>query len=443
MSNSKRFRLVFYLVLTIVSLLLPFVAAEAQEESLSIAYVLDADGPVTPSMQSYIDRGIAQAELDGVEVLVIRLDTPGGSVDLTKEIVQRMVSARVPVVVYVAPRGAHAASAGTFITLAAHVAAMAPGTSIGAASPVGMGGETLTDTLKSKVTNILVADIEGLTRRRGERALEWARRAINDAEAASAEQALELGVVDYIAPDLSTLLQDMDGRTVELAEGPVTLHTANAVPEEVPMTFMEGFLHVITNPNIAFILMIIGVNGILFELSSPGGWFAGLVGVVCLLLALYAFGTLPVNYTGFLFIILAFILFFADIKAATHGVLSAIGVAALTFGAFVLFESPAFAISRVLIGTVALFTGVFFAFVVTKALRIQMRPVVTGGEALIGAIAEARTDLDPRGSVFIAGEYWDAVVQEGTVQNGEKVRIVARDKLHLTVRKIDPADHSN
>lgn len=209
------------------------------------------------------------------------------------------------------------------------------------------------------------------------------------------------------------------------------------------MTFMEGFLHVITNPNIAFILMIIGVNGILFELSSPGGWFAGLVGVVCLLLALYAFGTLPVNYTGFLFIILAFILFFADIKAATHGVLSAIGVAALTFGAFVLFESPAFAISRVLIGTVALFTGVFFAFVVTKALRIQMRPVVTGGEALIGAIAEARTDLDPRGSVFIAGEYWDAVVQEGTVQNGEKVRIVARDKLHLTVRKIDPADHSN
>jgi len=189
--------------------------------------------------------------------------------------------------------------------------------------------------------------------------------------------------------------------------------------------------------------MIIGVNGILFELSSPGGWFAGLVGVVCLLLALYAFGTLPVNYTGFLFIILAFILFFADIKAATHGVLSAIGVAALTFGAFVLFESPAFAISRVLIGTVALFTGVFFAFVVTKALRIQMRPVVTGGEALIGAIAEARTDLDPRGSVFIAGEYWDAVVQEGTVQNGEKVRIVARDKLHLTVRKIDPADHSN
>ena len=443
MSNSKRFRLVFYLVLTIVSLLLPFVAAEAQEESLSIAYVLDADGPVTPSMQSYIDRGIAQAELDGVEVLVIRLDTPGGSVDLTKEIVQRMVSARVPIVVYVAPRGAHAASAGTFITLAAHVAAMAPGTSIGAASPVGMGGETLTDTLKSKVTNILVADIEGLTRRRGERALEWARRAINDAEAASAEQALELGIVDYIAPDLSTLLQDMDGRTVELAEGPVTLHTADAVPEEVPMTFMEGFLHVITNPNIAFILMIIGVNGILFELSSPGGWFAGLVGVVCLLLALYAFGTLPVNYTGFLFIILAFILFFADIKAATHGVLSAIGVAALTFGAFVLFESPAFAISRVVIGAVALFTGAFFAFVVTKALRIQMRPVVTGGEALIGAIAEARTDLNPGGRVFIAGEYWDAMVQEGTVQNGEKVRIVARDKLHLTVQRIDSTDQSN
>lgn len=436
MSVAKRARLVFYLSLVVISLVLPLVPVQGQEEDLEFAYILDADGPVTPSMQSYIDRGIDQAEADGVEVVVIRLDTPGGSVDITQEIIQRIVSARVPIVVYVAPSGAHAASAGTFITLAAHVAAMAPGTSIGAASPVDMGGQALTDTMKSKVTNILVADIEGLARHRGEEALEWARAAVEDAEAASAQKALKLGVIDYIAPDLETLLIDMDGREVELPSGTVTLHTAEAIPRELSMTFIENFLHVITNPNIAFILMIIGINGILFELSSPGGFVAGLVGVICLLLAFYAFGTLPVNYTGFMFIALAFILFVADIKAATHGVLSAIGVVTLVFGAFVLFSSPAFAVSRVLIGSVALCTGSFFAFVVTKAIRIQSRQSVTGREALIGTVAEARTDLNPEGRVFLSGEYWDAVTQSGPVNRGELVRVIKKDGLRLTVEKV-------
>ena len=437
MNTTKRMRLVVYLSFILLSLLLPLLPVEAQEGA-RLAYVVDAEGPVTPSMQSYIERSIEQAEADGIEVLVIRLDTPGGSVDLTQRIIQRMVAARVPVVVYVAPSGAHAASAGTFITLAGHVAAMAPGTSIGAASPVGMGGEALTDTMKSKVTNILVADIEGLARRRGDKALEWARAAVRDAEAASAERALELGLIDYIAPDVATLLDDMDGREVLVAGQPVTLHTAGIALQEIPMTFVENFLHVITNPNIAFILMIIGVNGILFELSNPGGYAAGIVGVICLLLALYAFGTLPVNYTGVLFIVLAFILFVADIKAPTHGILSAMGVASLAFGAFILFESPIFAVSRVIVVGVALFTGLFFAFVVAKAIGIQKKRPVTGREALIGALAEARTDLDPQGKVFLKGEYWEAVVQEGTVHKGERVRILSREGFLLTVEKTEP-----
>lgn len=432
MSVAKYVRLVLYLVF----ISLPLFPVEAQEGP-RLAYVIDAVGPVTPSMEAYIGRAIDQAESDGAEVLVIRLDTPGGSVELTQQIIQRMVAARTPIVVYVSPSGAHAASAGTFITLAGHVAAMAPGTSIGAASPVGMGGEALTDTMKSKVTNILVADIEGLVQRRGEKALEWARAAVRDAEAASAEQALDLGLIDFIAPDLDTLLDDMDGKEVVVAGQETTLRTAEAVSQELAMTFVENFLHVITNPNIAFILMVIGVNGILFELSSPGGYMAGIVGVVCLLLALYAFGTLPVNYTGVLFIILAFILFVADIKAPTHGILSAMGVATLALGALVLFDSPMLSVSRVVIAGVASFTGLFFAFVVAQAIRIQKRRTVTGGEALIGALAEARTDLDPQGKVFLRGEYWDAVVQGKSARKGDRVRILGRRGFYLTVEKIE------
>jgi len=434
MSTVKCVRFAVYFFFIFLSLMLPLLPTEAQEGP-RLAYVINAEGPVTPSMQSYIKRGIDRAEADAIEVLVIRLDTPGGSVDLTQKIIQQMVAARVPIVVYVAPSGAHAASAGTFITLAGHVAAMAPGTSIGAASPVGMGGETLTDTMKSKVTNILVADIEGLVRRRGEKALEWARAAVRDAEAASAERALELGLIDYIAPDLPTLLRDMDGKEVSVAGQTRVLNTADAVQQEIPMTFVENFLHVITDPNIAFILMIIGVNGILFELSSPGGYAAGIIGVICLLLALYAFGTLPVNYTGVLFIVLAFILFIVDIKAPTHGILSAMGVASLAFGALILFESPMFAVSRTLILGISLFTGLFFAFVVAKVIHIQTKHAVTGREALIGALAEARTDLDPQGKVFLKGEYWDAVVRGESVCKGEWVRVLNREGLRLTVEK--------
>ncbi len=399
--------------------------------------LVNATGDINQAFQTYVERGITTAEGDGARALVIRLDTPGGSVDVMENIVKQMTAASVPIVVYIAPTGAHAASAGTFITLAGDLAAMAPGTSIGAASPVGPNGETLTGTMASKVTNILVSDIEGLTRHRGQKAMDWARQAVTQARAATDTEALQLGVIDLIAPDVPTLLKDIDGRQVDVAGAQVTLHTAGASVQTIDMNLAESFLEIITNPNIAFLLMVLGINGLLFELASPGGYIPGVVGAISLVLALYAFGTLPVNYAGVLFIVLAFILFFFDIKAPTHGVLTVAGIASFVFGSIILFNSPIYAISRGLIGTVAVCTGGFFFFAVAKAVSARSRPVTTGREQLIGLRAEARTDLAPEGMVFVHGELWSAVVQGAPVRRGEHVRVIARHGFKLTVEKTD------
>ncbi len=431
MERIQRVRWIVYLTLILTSLLSPVANAQAGRQVL----VMEATGPVTPVMLSYIERGISEAEARDAEALVIMLNTPGGDVDLTKRIIQAIVASNVPVVVYVAPRGAFAASAGTFITLAGHVAAMAPNTSIGAASPVSGQGEEIPETLRNKIVSILQADIEGLAQRRGERAVEWAREAVSEARAATAEEALELGVIDFIATDLSDLLRQMDGFRVTLYNREVTLHTKDAPTEELPMTAVERFLHTITNPNIAFILMTLGINGILFELSSPGGYLAGIVGVICLLLAFYALGVLDVNYTGLLFIALAFVLFVADIKAPTHGVLTVGGIVSFVLGSLILFNSPFYAVSRNLVASVSLVTGAFFAFIVAKAVAIQRRPATTGAEGLVGAIGVARTDLSPRGTVFLKGEWWEAEAEDGPIQAGEEVRVKSVEGFRLRVTR--------
>jgi membrane-bound serine protease (ClpP class) len=397
--------------------------------------VMEVTGPVTPVMLSYIERGVLEAEERDAEALVLMLNTPGGDVDLTKRIIQAIVASDVPVVVYVWPRGAFAASAGTFITLAGHVAAMAPNTSIGAASPVSGQGEEISETLKDKIVNILQADIEGLAQRRGEKAVEWARQAVSEARAATAEEALELGVIDFIATDLSDLLRQIDGVSVMLHDREVTLHTEGAPTEELPMTGVERLLHTITNPNIAFILMTLGINGILFELSSPGGYAAGVVGVICLLLAFYALGVLDVDYTGLLFIALAFVLFVVDIKAPTHGVLTAGGIVSFILGSLILFNSPFYAVSRNLVISVGLVTGAFFAFIIAKAVAIQRRQPTTGTEGLVGALATARTDLSPTGSVFLKGEWWEAETEDALIKAGERVRGKSVEGFRLRVTR--------
>ncbi|MFN2165949.1 MAG: NfeD family protein, partial [Anaerolineae bacterium] len=376
----------------------------AQEDTARHVNVLEIEGAVTPVMISYIDRGISTSEEDGAEALIIKLNTPGGQIDLMNEIVQLLLEARVPTVVYVCPRGAYAASAGTLITLGAHVAAMAPGTTIGAASPVGSEGEDLGETMEQKVKEDLKAQARALAARRGEEASSWAELAVEEARAATAEEALEMGVIDFVASDLDDLLSQMDGFVVEVYDQEATLRTTGAEVHELPMSFVEELLHTITNPTIAFILLTIGINAILFELSSPGGYAAGVIGALCLLLAFYALGVLPVNYTGLILIGVAFVLFVVDLKAPTHGVLTVGGIVSLIAGALLLFNSPLYQVSITAVVTVAVMTGLFFAFAVAKVVMAHSKPSVTGREGLIGRIAQARTVLEPDGKVFVKGE---------------------------------------
>ncbi len=392
-------------------------------------------GPVTPVLASYIERAINDAEASGAAALVIELDTPGGSVDITKALTQRMTSARVPIIVYVAPRGAHAGSAGTFITLAGHLAAMAPGSSIGAASPVGSEGADLPETLKAKAVNILVADIKNLAARRGEEAVAWAEKAVAEAAAATADEALALGVIDVVAADLPDLLRQLDGRVVEVDGEAITLRLSDLPVEDVPLSPLEGFLNQITNPALAAILLTIGLNAILFELSNPGGYVAGLIGVVCLLLAFYALGTLNANWAGLGFIALAFVLFVLDLKAPTHGALTAGGIVSFVFGAYMLFNNTDVSVPWAPIIGSALATAAFFAFAITKALTAQRRRPTTGMEGMIGEIAEVRQPLNPTGIILASGELWRAESESGPVAAGEQVIVTGQRGFVLRVKK--------
>lgn len=413
--------------------LLPFWGVSAQETPF--VDVLEIEGPVTPVMLSYIERGIRTAESDGAQALIIMLDTPGGQTDLMGKIIQALLDAGVPVAVYVHPPGAYAASAGTLITLAAHVAAMAPGTTIGAASPVGSEGQDLDETMEKKVKEDLKAQARALAARRGEEAVTWAELAIEEARAATADEALELGVIDFVARDLDELLTQMDGFEVTVQDQQIVLHTEGAAVHWQPMTFFEQLLHIVTNPTIAFILLTLGVNAILFELSSPGGYVAGIVGVICLMLAFYALGVLPVNYAGLILIALAFVLFFVDIKVATQGVLTVGGIVSLVVGALVLFNSPLYQVSIASVIAVALVTGLFFAFAVAKVIQAQKQRSVTGQEGLVGATAIARTPLDPAGTVLVLGELWQAQALDGPIEAGERVIVVAVDGFRLSVQR--------
>jgi membrane-bound serine protease (ClpP class) len=403
--------------------------------------VLEARGPLTPAMAEYLDRGLARAEGMSAELVVIELDTPGGAIDLMNRMVQSIRASAVPVVVYVSPRGAIAGSAGTVITLAGHAAAMAPETAIGAASPVGPQGENLETTLAAKEKEILKATVRSLAANRSPQAIAMAEAAIEDAKAASASEALDAGLVDFIANDVTDLLTQMNGFTVTTLAGPVTLHTAGALVTEFPQSLIEQVLQALTNPNIVFLLLALGIQAVLIEISSPGGWVAGFIGVVSLALGAYGLGILPVNWFGLIFLVTAFVLFVLDVKAPTHGALTAAGLISFVIGALVLFNSPGTpAVDRVsvpLVVAVGLISAVLFSIVVSFAVRAQRSPVSTGREALIGRIGEARTDLAPAGMVQVAGELWSAELegQTGNLPSGTRVEVVAVEGIRLVVRE--------
>lgn len=426
------------MILILLGSLIGATGATAQPEH--VVYVLTTDDAVTAAMADYIARGIRAAEERGAEAVVIRLDTPGGDITTTIRVMEELENAEVPVIVYVWPRGGMAASAGTLILLAAHGAAMAPRTTIGAAHPVSGSAEELPADYVEKITNVMVEHAALFAERRGQEAVDWAERMIRESATASPEEALEMGVIDLVAEDLDALLAGFDGQTVTLGNGrEVTLHTADAAVQEVPMTLIEQLLSALINPNVAFILLTIGVQAILIELSSPGGWVAGAIGVLCLALAAYALGVLPFNVLGLLLLAGAFVLFILDIKAPTHGALTAAGVATFIAGGLILFNAPVASpygrLSVPLVITVAVLTALLFAFVVAKAVRAHKRRPVTGQEGLIGQIGTAKTRLAPEGIVLVMGERWQATAEDSPIAAGESIQVVSAEGLRLRVRR--------
>lgn len=435
----KLTRLTFILFALTVLLLQPLQTALAASGSEVLVLTLDA--AIAPAAREYLRRGIQSAEQTGAEAIILQMNTPGGSLDTMNEMIQDIRESSVPVVVYVAPRGAWAGSAGTLITLAGHVAAMAPETAIGAASPVGSEGEDLSETMEEKVKQITMATARSLAERRGPEAVKLAEETIENARAVSSSEALEAGLIDFIATDLNDLLRQLDGFTVELATGERTLHTADAVIRTLTMSFIEQLLDILTNANIVFLLLSIGVQAILIEISSPGGWVAGFIGAVCLALAAYGLGFLPVNWFGLLFIIIAFVLFIVDVKAVTHGGLTAAGIGSFIVGALVLFNSPGTPsfqrVSLPLVIIVGVITGLLFAIIVGFALRARKRPILTGQESMAHQIGVAVSDIAPTGQVQSAGELWSAQTEEGAekIRKGERVEVVKVNGLRLIVKK--------
>jgi membrane-bound serine protease (ClpP class) len=418
----------------------PAQPAWAQSGKKSVI-VLTANGPLTEAMAEYLDRGLRVAQQDNAELLILQLDTPGGDITLMERMVQSIRSSPVPVVVYVTPRGAMAASAGTLITLAGHAAAMAPETIIGAASPVGGQGEDLAQTESIKVKEAMKAIVRSIAARRSPAAIALAESAIDNAQAASAIEAKNAGLVDFIATDLNDLLRQLDGFTVTTTTGDIRLATSNLSVVKLSTSLIEEILAALLNPNIVFLLLTVGVQAILIELANPGGWIPGFIGAVCLALAAYGLGILPVNFFGLVIILIAFILFFLDIKAPTHGVLTIAGVATFIAGGLILFNSPGVPtyqrVSVPLVVGSALVTAAFFFTVVMIGLRAQRLPVYAAQQVLGGSRGIARSDLRPSGTVQLGGELWTAELADGEdeIKQGSPVEVVSRDGLHLKVRR--------
>jgi membrane-bound serine protease (ClpP class) len=434
-------RILFVTCFILMGLSLVLVQPTSAQTSSPQIVVLTADGPITPAMAQYLSRGIQIAERQGAEALIFQLNTPGGSLDSMNAMEQMILASRVPVIVYVSPPGAMAASAGTIITLSGHASSMAPNTTIGAASPVGGQGENLPTTEELKAKNAMSATARTLTERRGATAVALAEDTIQNAVAVSAEEALQAGLIDFISRDLNELRSQLDGFTVNVAGQEVTLHTANASFESIGISFIEQLLLIVTDPNIVFLLITIGVQAILIELSSPGGWVAGFMGVVCLGLATYGLGILPVNWFGLLFIATSFVLFILDIKAPTHGALTAAGIGSLIVGALVLFNTPVTPsfqhVSVPLVIGVSIVSGAIFFTIMMIAVRAQRAPIRTGEESMGGRMGIARTDLSPKGSVQVGGELWTAELEEidASLPAGTRVEVVKVDGLRLIVRK--------
>jgi membrane-bound serine protease (ClpP class) len=399
------------------------------------------DDAITPVTRTVLKEALDDARDAGAAALVVELDTPGGLLDATRDIVTDILDSRVPVIVWVGPAGARAASAGTFITMAAHVAAMAPGTNIGAASPVTMGGGGVDSTMANKMFNDTAAFVRTIAERRGRNA-EWAESAVRKAESITETEAVEIDVVDFVARDVEELLELSDGRVVETPDGEIPMAVAGARLVEHEIPFRYRVLAILVNPNVVYILMILGIYGLFFELQNPGAVFPGVIGAICLILGLYSMQTLPLNLAGILLMVLGGILFLLEIKVTSFGLLTLGGVVCTLLGGLMLFESPepALRASLAVILPITLVTAAVFLLAVGLSVRTMRSQPTTGREGLIGEVGRARTALDPRGQVEVHGEIWTATVAGDSepVQLGDEIEVLAIEGLHLTVGRRSP-----
>ena len=412
---------------------LPAITAAQKVISITI------DGTINPASADFIHNSIHNAANEKAEALILHLNTPGGLLQSTRMIVSDILESPIPIIVYVSPGGAHAGSAGVFIVLAAHIAAMAPGTNIGAAHPVVLQGQ-MDSVMNEKATNDAAAFIRSIAEKR-HRNIEWAERAVRRSYSYSETEALRDSVIDLIANNDVHLLQKIDGKTIELTAGEKKLFLKEPVVALYKMSVWEKLLNVLSDPTIAYILLMIGMYGIMFELFSPGAILPGIAGVIALILAFYSMQTLPVNYAGLALIIFGVILFLLEIKIVSHGLLAIGGTVSLFLGSVMLIKpgsSMEFSsISRAVIYSVTVLSALFFLFVLGAGLRAQRRKVVTGAEAMTGATGEVIEMLDPNGIVKLNGEIWAAESVSGTIAKGEKVKVRERKSLKLFVEKVD------
>ena len=421
----------------LLSVVLILCTGNVQAETSDV-FILRISDAISPGIADFIVGEIKKADMEQAACLIIELDTPGGLAESMRKIVMAIYAADTPVVVFVSPSGARAASAGVMITMAADIAAMAPGTNIGAAHPVASGGKEIGETMSEKVTNDMVAYVKSIADKRGRNA-EWAEKAVRESVSVTEKEALEQNIIDLVARDIDDLIQQIDGK--EIAEKG-TLDLKEAGRKVLQESLRTKILKTISDPNIAYILMMIGLAGLYFELSHPGAIFPGVVGGIALILAFFSFQTLPVNYAGILLIILSIVFFIMEMKIASYGLLSTAGVVSLLLGSLMLFEGEGDSLRlswQVLIPTITVVSA-FFVGVAGLAFKAQLSKPKTGDRGLVGEIGVVKKKISPEGKVFVHGELWFAR-SDSPLEEGDKVRVIKMDNLVLEVEPLEDAVH--
>lgn len=432
---GKKYIFIVFLMLSFII----FSTSTTFAQPTSVIYLLKVEGTIDPITAQYMIEGIREADDNQAECVIIQMDTPGGLDESMRNIIKEMLNSRVPVVIYIAPQGARAASAGAFITMAANIAAMSPGTNIGAAHPVAMGEGQIDEETKAKIVNDASAYIKSIANSRN-RNEEIAEKFVRDSLSITEQEALENNIIEFIASSVDELIFMIDGVKVTTSEGDRKLNTLGKEIIEYKMSTKDLFLHSLTNPNIAYILLFLGIFGILGEFNNPGALFPGIFGSICLILAFVAFQMIAINFAGFILIALGIIFFIFEMYTPTFGLLTAGGIISLILGSFMLTKdlAPYLKISTGIILTMVLATAGFFIFALTKGIKIQRKKPIFGKESMIGMIGTARTDLNPNGQVFLHGEIWQATTSdEKPVKKGEQVIVEALDGLRLIVKKTD------